>query len=61
MTRGLPDLFVRTARHGPGEWLAVEVKGPTTRLSSEQKSLLASGAIRVVRSLDEFIALIGRV
>lgn len=59
VTKGLPDLLIRVA--GSATWLAVEVKGPKTRLSDEQKALQASGAINVVRSLDEFIALIVRL
>jgi hypothetical protein len=59
VTRGLPDLLVRVG--STATWLAVEVKGPKTRLSQDQKSLLASGSIHVVRSLDEFIALIVRL
>ena len=59
VTKGLPDLFVRIG--STTMWLAVEVKGPKTRLSAEQKALQASGAIVVVRSLDEFIALIVRL
>lgn len=48
--RGVPDLLVSL---GGSRWLALEVKGPTTRLSPEQQRLHADGRISIVRSVDE--------
>lgn len=50
--RGIPDLLVSL---GDGRWLGLEVKGPTTRLSPEQRRLHADGRIRVVRSVEDAV------
>lgn len=51
--RGIPDLLVSL---GDGRWLGLEVKGPKTRLSPEQRSLAADGRIRIVRSVEDALA-----
>lgn len=48
--RGIPDLLVSL---GDGRWLGLEVKGPKTRLSPEQRGLQAAGRIIVVRSVKD--------
>lgn len=54
-TPGVPDLLVSKKTWPRGFWLGVEVKGPVTRLSAQQKELEQSGRIVVVRSLDDFV------
>jgi len=48
-TPGTPDLFVW---HG-GRWTALEVKSPDGRLTAKQSALVESGAVHVVRSVEE--------
>lgn len=51
-TRGIPDLLVTRKGWGP-RWIGLEVKGPTTRVRPEQKALMESGMIVIVRSWEE--------
>lgn len=55
-TPGVPDLLVHHRLWPPAMWCGIEVKGPTTRLSAEQKALHAAGRIIVARSFDEAVA-----
>ena len=48
-TPGTPDLFVWYA----GKWTALEVKSPDGRLTAKQSALTESGAVHVVRSVEE--------
>jgi len=48
-TPGTPDLFVWYA----GKWTALEVKSPDGRLTARQSALVESGAVTVVRSVEE--------
>ena len=48
-TPGTPDLFVWRA----GRWTALEVKSPDGRLTARQSALVESGAVTVVRSVEE--------
>jgi len=48
--RGIPDLLVSL---GDGRWLGLEVKGPKTRLSTEQTILATDRRIIVVRSVED--------
>ena len=53
-TKGVPDLLVRCPeQHDPGAWIGLEVKGPKTRLSPEQKELEQEQSIIIVRSLED--------
>lgn len=47
---GVPDLLVRHPSWPKGLWRGIEIKGPTTRISPEQKKLAAEDAIFIVRS-----------
>lgn len=51
--KGIPDLLVNI---GGATWLGLEVKGPRTRLSPEQRFLEADGRIRIVRSVEDALA-----
>lgn len=51
--RGIPDLLVSL---DDARWLGMEVKGPRTRVSPEQRSLAADGRIRIVRSVEDALA-----
>lgn len=51
--KGVPDLLVSL---GKGDWRGIELKGPTTRLSPEQKELQSEGRIVVCRSVEEALA-----
>lgn len=62
--RGVPDLLVSHDAWGGGGWplwVGVEVKGPKTPLSPEQRELEASGRIVVVRSWQEAVAAVQAV
>ena len=48
-TPGTPDLFV----WHKGRWTALEVKSPDGRLTVKQSALVESGAVHVVRSVEE--------
>jgi|YNPMSStandDraft_1061717.scaffolds.fasta_scaffold181466_2 hypothetical protein len=48
-TPGTPDLFVWYA----GKWTALEVKSPDGKLTAKQSALVESGAVYVVRSVEE--------
>ena len=52
-TPGVPDRLARLDHWPRGVWLGLELKGSKTRLSPEQKVLLANGAIYVCRSGEE--------
>lgn len=61
-TKGLPDLFVRHSRSmNRAHWIGLEVKGPKTPLSCEQKALAENGDIVVARSIEDAIREIDRV
>lgn len=51
--KGLADLLVTKLTWPHGCWLALEIKGPKTRLTLEQKSLAARRRIFIARSWDE--------
>ena len=48
-TPGTPDLFV----WHEGKWTALEVKSPDGRLTAKQSALVESGAVHVVRSVED--------
>lgn len=48
-TPGTPDLFVWRN----GRWTALEVKSPDGRLTEKQLALVESGAVAVVRSVED--------
>jgi len=48
-TPGTPDLFVWR----DGKWTALEVKSPNGKLTATQSALAESGAVHVVRSVDD--------
>jgi len=48
-TPGTPDLFV----WHEGRWTALEVKSSDGRLTTKQSALVESGAVHVVRSVEE--------
>jgi Holliday junction resolvase len=48
-TPGTPDLFVWR----DGRWTALEVKSPDGRLTAKQSALAESGAVTVVRSVED--------
>lgn len=52
-TPGVPDLLVRKDGWPAACWLGLEVKGPRTALSRQQKLLRDRGGIIVVRSLED--------
>jgi hypothetical protein len=55
-TRGVPDLLVTRAGWG-NHWIALELKRPGGgRLSPEQRQLVGSGSVAVVKSLEEAVA-----
>ena len=56
-TRGIPDLLVRHPSWPRYVWVGVEVKTPTGRVRPEQQALADVGAVVVVRSLNEVMAL----
>lgn len=56
---GISDLLIGRTGWGPVR-LCLEMKGPKTALSDEQKRLLDLGLIEVARSLEEAIAAIQR-
>lgn len=55
ITKGVTDLLIGSDEWGP-VLLPLEVKGPKTPLSSEQKDLYSKGLIYVARSWEEAIA-----
>jgi hypothetical protein len=56
VSEGLADLLIWHKRWGVAGWLGIEVKGPKTVVSPEQKRLNDLGANVIVRSLEEFQA-----
>lgn len=58
-TKGVPDLLVRRKNWNDGVYVGLEVKGPKTPLSREQKALLAEGGLVVVRSLEDALEVLG--
>jgi hypothetical protein len=58
-SKGIPDLLVRAKNWPPHVWKALEVKGPSTRVSREQQVLADVGAIVIVRSLEDALAALG--
>lgn len=56
--RGLPDLVVTRDDWPTLEFCGIEVKGPETDLSPEQKALRARGRIAVARSFDDAMAIV---
>jgi Holliday junction resolvase len=48
-TPGTPDLFVWRN----GKWTALEVKSPDGKLTAKQSALAESGAVTVVRSVED--------
>ncbi len=57
-SRGLPDLLVRHPRWPALTWVGLEVKKPGGRVSPEQQALAQAGAIAVVRSLEDAVAVL---
>jgi len=53
-THGTPDLFVHIH---DGLWLGLEVKSETGGLSEEQSKLEKSGAVHIIRSIEEGVKL----
>lgn len=61
--KGVPDLLVtsgprRKVQYPAGVWIGLEVKGPKTPLSAEQKILKEADCIFVVRSVDEALEVV---
>lgn len=54
--KGVPDLIL--SRAGWGCWLGLEVKGPKTALSPEQKKLEEEGILCVCRSWEDAIGFV---
>ena len=59
-SKGVPDLLVTrdewdTPSQGWALWCGLEVKGPKTKVSPEQRELSNRGLINIVRSFDEAI------
>jgi hypothetical protein len=52
-SKAISDLLVSHPHWGIGVWLGLEVKGPKTPVSPEQKLLAAQGRIVIVRSWEE--------
>lgn len=48
----LPDLFIRKPKWPVGVWVAIEMKGDKTPISTEQRELALSGAIHLCRGMD---------
>lgn len=55
VSKGVADLLVRSKYWPEGIWLALEVKGPGTKVSPEQKALEQKGAIFIVRSIEDAV------
>jgi len=53
-TPGTPDLFV----WHKGRWTALEVKSPDGRLTVKQSALVESGAVHVVRSVEDALRVV---
>jgi len=53
-TPGTPDLFVWHA----GKWTALEVKSPSGKLTAKQSALAESGAVHVVRSVEDALFIV---
>jgi len=53
-TPGTPDLFV----WHEGKWTALEVKSPDGRLTVKQSALVESGAVHVVRSVEDALQVV---
>jgi Holliday junction resolvase len=53
-TPGTPDLFVWHA----GKWTALEVKSPSGKLTAKQSALTESGAVHVVRSVEDALFIV---
>ena len=51
--KGIPDLLARHPDHPRGMWLGLEVKGPRTAISPEQRVLADAGAIIICRSWED--------
>ena len=51
--KGIPDLLAFHPDHPRGMWLGIEVKGPRTAVSLEQKALAAANAIVICRSWED--------
>lgn len=56
--KGLPDLFAWSELRQA--WVGLEVKGPTTRVSPEQRALADAGRIHVVRTSEEACCIMER-
>jgi len=51
--KGTPDLLISHVLWGCPAWLGIEVKGPKTSVSPEQRHLERCGFVRIARSWDE--------
>ena len=51
-SKGVPDLLVTRNCWPEGLWLGIEIKGPKTALSAEQKQLLEAGRIFIARDWE---------
>lgn len=60
-SKGVPDLLVRHKDWPKAMWLGVEVKGPKTAVSPEQKALSDKGAIVIIRSVEDVLELINEL
>ena len=58
VSRGLPDLLVWDAVRGG--WVGIEVKGPRTAVSPEQRALAERGMIVVCRTVEEALAALSK-
>jgi hypothetical protein len=57
-TPGVPDLLTRGPRWPRYLWAGLEVKRPGGRVRPEQKALAEAGAVAIVTSLDEALAVL---
>jgi len=57
-SKGVPDLLITHNSWQDGCWLGIEVKGPNTKLSLEQRLLEIDGRIQVARSWEDAIRIV---
>ena len=60
-TKGISDLLVRSENWPKYFWVHIEMKGPKTPLSPEQKELAAADGIVIARSVDDAVEIMKEV
>ena len=59
-TKGISDLLIRNDRWPDLFWIQIEMKGPKTPLSPEQKEKRDADALAIARTVDEAVAIVAK-